>query len=74
MHSLDTTGRTSPLKRFRLAKESIYKAFGLIKDQLSNAKEILTGFHGSDREGQLLSLIEKSKGIEDILSRDHMKV
>ena len=67
-------GRTSPLKRFGLAKESIFRAYGLIKDRLVEVQDFLVTAHGEDGEGRIVSLLEKTKGIEDILTRDHMKV
>ena len=72
--SLSTSGRTSPLKRFRQAKESIYKTFGLITSQLHQVQEVLTESHGPEGEGRTSALLDKTKGIEEILARDHMKV
>lgn len=62
------------MKRFGLAKESIFRAFGLIQNQLSQAQELLTSAHGPDGNERMSLLLEKTKGIEDMLARDHMKV
>ena len=62
------------MKRFGLAKESIFRAFGLIQNQLSQAQELLESAHGPNSNGRMSLLLEKTKGIEDILARDHMKV
>uniref|UniRef100_A0A1X7VNF0 Dynamin-type G domain-containing protein n=1 Tax=Amphimedon queenslandica TaxID=400682 RepID=A0A1X7VNF0_AMPQE len=71
------TGRTSPLKRFGLAKESINKTFGLIKTELLEAHAILVeakGGESGEGGGRTTVLLEKTAGIEEILARDHMKV
>lgn len=62
------------MKRFGLAKESIFRAFGLIQNQLSQAQELLESAHGANSNGRMSSLLEKTRGIEDMLTRDHMKV
>ena len=65
---------TSPLKRFTRAKEGISKAFSLICDRLTETLEFLCQVHGGADSQAITALLEKTRGIEDILSRDHMKV
>ena len=37
-------------------------------------QEVLTESHGPEGEGRTSALLDKTKGIEEILARDHMKV
>ena len=69
-----TEGCTSPLKRFRQAKDSLYRAFGLIRERLSEVGAFLVDAHGEEGRGRMEPLLDKTSGIEDILARDHMKV
>lgn len=73
--SLLQRGRsTSPLKRFREAKESISRAFNLIREELVKVRKFLGEAHGEAGAGKVTSLLDRTRGIEDMLSRDHMKV
>ena len=65
---------SSPLKRFTRAKEGISKAYDLIRDRLLEAHEFLKLAHGGVESKAVGALLERTRGIEDILSRDHMKV
>ena len=67
-------GRQSPLKRFREAKESISKAFDLVRKELVKVQKFLGEAHGDAGSGKVSDLLDKTQGIEEILSRDHMKV
>ncbi len=64
----------SPLKRFTRAKQSISNAFGLIRDRLVEAQSFMMLSRQSSECPPLSSLLERTRGIEDILSRDRMKV
>lgn len=64
----------SPLKRFARAKESISKAFGLIRNHLVESQAFLRLAYKGEESQPTAALLERSRGIEDILSRDHMKV
>lgn len=72
--SLQQRGRSSPLKRFREAKDSISHAFRLIREELVKVTSFLDSAHGEDGKKKVSALLDKTHGIEDILSRDHMKV
>lgn len=65
---------TSPLKRFTRAKEGILKAYTLIRDRLTETLEFMQLAHGGADAQPVATLLERTRGIEDILSRDHMKV
>ena len=64
----------SPLKRFARAKDSITRAFGLIQDRLKESQEFLKLAHKGTESKAVSALLDSTSGIEDILSRDHMKV
>ncbi len=65
---------SSPLKRFTRAKEGILKAYSLIRDRLAETMEFMQLSHGGADSPAVAALLERTRGIEDILSRDHMKV
>ena len=67
-------GRLSPLKRFREAKENISRAFGLIREELVKVQKFLGDARGEAGTSKVSDLLDKTQGIEDMLSRDHMKV
>lgn len=67
-------GRTSPLKRFREAKESISRAFKLIREELVKVRNFLGEARGEEGAGKVADLLDRTQGIEEMLSRDHMKV
>ena len=64
----------SPLKRFTRAKESISKAFGLIRERLTESQVFFQLARGGVESQPVAALLERTQGIQDILSRDHMKV
>lgn len=72
--SLQRGRSSSPLKRFREAKESISRAFRLIREELVKVREFLTEAHGEVGAGRVAPLLDRTRGIEEMLSRDHMKV
>ena len=65
---------SSPLKRFARAKDNITRAFGLIQDRLKESQEFLKLAHDGTESKAVSTLLDSTSGIEDILSRDHMKV
>ena len=65
---------TSPLKRFTRAKENISKAFGLIRERLTESQAFFQLAHKGVESRPVAALLERTQGIQDILSRDHMKV
>ena len=67
-------GSSSPLKRFARAKDSISKAFELIQDRLRESQAFLRLVHNGVESKPVSALLESTRGIEDILLRDHMKV
>ncbi len=64
----------SPLKRFTRAKQSISNAFGLVRDRLVEAQSFMKLSRQTSECPSLTALLDRTRGIEDILSRDHMKV
>ncbi len=64
----------SPLKRFTRAKQSISNAFGLVRDRLVEAQSFMMLSRQTSECPPLTVLLDRTRGIEDILSRDHMKV
>lgn len=64
----------SPLKRFTRAKESISKAFGLIRERLTESQVFFQLAREGAESRPVAALLERTQGIQDILSRDHMKV
>ena len=64
----------SPLERFRDAKNEISRAFFHIKNCLVDAQTFLKEALCKGAEEKMESLVEKTKGIEEILDRVHMKV
>lgn len=65
---------SSPLKRFARAKDSISRAFELIQDRLKESQAFLQLVHSGAESKPVSALLESTRGIEDILLRDHMKV
>lgn len=65
---------TSPLKRFTHAKQSISRAFGFIRDRLVESQSFMQLSRQSSDCPSLDGLLSRTRGIEEILSRDHMKV
>ena len=64
----------SPLERFHDAKNEISLAFSYITNCLVEAQTFLKEALCKGGEEKMESLMEKTKGIEEILDRDHMKV
>ncbi len=64
----------SPLKRFTRAKQGISNAFGLVRDRLVEAQSFMMLSRQSSECPPITTLLERTRGIEDILSRDRMKV
>ena len=64
----------SPLERFRDAKGEISRAFFHVKSCLLEAEAFLKEALFKGGEEKIESLMDKTKGIEDVLDRDHMKV
>lgn len=64
---------SSPLKRFTRAKDAISRAFELLRDRLveSQAFMVQACEGGSPK---VTSLLDRTQGIEEMMSRDHMKV
>lgn len=65
---------TSPLKRFSKAKEDISNAFCYLKERLLESEAFVKRVHQDTECKSLTALIERTKGITEILQRDHMKV
>lgn len=65
---------TSPLRRFSKAKEDISYAFNLVNKCLLESQDFLGLVHSGAECKPLIVLIERTKGIKDVLKRDHMKV
>ena len=64
---------SSPLKRFTKAKDAISRAFGLIRDRLQEAQTFMNQADGEDSLA-VSNLLDRTRGIEEMMSRDHMKV
>ena len=64
----------SPLERFRDAKNEISRAFFHIKNCLLEAQAFLKEALCKGAETEMESLVDKTKGIEEVLDRVHMKV
>ena len=62
------------LERFHEAKREISCAFSHINDCLVEAQTLLKETLCKEGEEKIQLLIEKTKGIQKILGRDHMKV
>ena len=69
-----TRDSSSPLKRFSRAKEAISRTYGLIRDRLAEAQSYVQTAHPKTDSPKIASLLDRTAGIRDILSRDHMKV
>ena len=65
---------TSPLKRFARAKLDISKAFSHVRERLGDARIFLEQVYGKAEVSPVSSLLERCTKIDDVLSRDHMKV
>ena len=65
---------SSPLKRFSRAKEAISRTYGLIRDRLAEAQSYMQIAHPQSDSPSISALLDRTKGIRDILARDHMKV
>ena len=65
---------SSPLKRFTRAKQSITHAFSLVRDRLVEAQSFMSLSRQGSECPPLITLLDRTRGIEEILSRDHMKV
>ena len=65
---------TSPLKRFGLAKGAIRKAFQHLHERLEEAHHFMQSASTGSSHQSVSSLIQRTHGIQDILSRDRMKV
>lgn len=65
---------SSPLKRFSRAKEAISRTYGLIRDRLAEAQSYMQIAHPQSESPSISALLDRTKGIRDILARDHMKV
>lgn len=64
---------SSPLKRFSKAKEDISNAFNQLRERLLESQTFMSRV-GEGECKPLTALIERTKGITDVLQRDHMKV
>lgn len=69
-----TRDTSSPLKRFSRAKEAISRTYGLIRDRLSEAQSYMKIAHPQSDSPAISSLLDRTRGIREILARDHMKV
>eukprot|EP00731_Ephydatia_muelleri_P015298 Em0008g1018a len=65
---------TSPLKRFARAKLDISKAFSHVRERLGDTRVFLEQVYGKTEVSPVSSLLERCTKIDDVLSRDHMKV
>ena len=65
---------SSPLKRFSKAKDAISKTFGLIYDRLAETQSYVKLAHPDTDSPSITSLLDRTRGIREILARDHMKV
>ena len=65
---------TSPLKRFARAKDAISRAFAHVRERLADTQHFLDQVHGKMETSPVSSLLERCRKIDDVLSRDHMKV
>ena len=65
---------SSPLKRFSNAKVAISKTFGLIHDRLAEVQSYVKLAHPEADSPSITSLLDRTRGIREILARDHMKV
>ena len=65
---------SSPLKRFSKAKDAISKTFGLIHDRLTETQSYVKLAHPEADSPSITSLLDRTRGIREILARDHMKV
>ena len=65
---------SSPLKRFSSAKDAIRRAFHHLSARLNESQEFMrVARDGGESEG-VAQLAQRTQGIQEILSRDHMKV
>lgn len=64
----------SPLKRFGHAKDAIRKAFHHLSERLEESQLFMQTARKGEKSGAVSSLTQRTHGIQDILSRDHMKV
>ena len=65
---------SSPLKRFAQAKDAIRRAFQHLGARLEESQTFMRAARqGSECEG-VAKLVQRTRGIQEVLSRDHMKV
>lgn len=69
-----TRDTSSPLKRFSRAKEAISRTYGLIRERLIEAQSYMQTAHPQSDSPSITSLLDRTRGIREILARDHMKV
>ena len=69
-----SSDRNPPLERFHHAKNEISLVYSHITNCLVEAQTFLKETLCKGGEEKMESLIEKTKGIQEILARDHMKV
>lgn len=68
-----TRDPSSPLKRFTRAKDAISRAFGFLHDRLVESQTFMQQAHGGDSPS-VKALLDQTRGIVEMMSRDHMKV
>lgn len=65
---------SSPLKRFAQAKDAIRRAFHHLGARLDDSQAFMRAAKQGKECEDVARLVERARGIQEVLSRDHMKV